>query len=118
MYAQRAQSHIYIILMRLQVTFASALLSFLNPYIRMGGTELVHNLFVECRLGGKNTHSSVCVLDPPTQAASVIGAFLIALLLKGALTIITFGIKAPASIVILTLGHGSKSVVACNGAPR
>ena len=118
MYAQHAQLHICTILTRLQVTFVSAILSFLNPYTRMGGTELVYNLFAECRSGGKNTHSGLCVLDPPTQAAPVIGALLVALLVKGALTIVTFGIKVPAGIFIPTLGGGSKSVAACGSELR
>ena len=70
----------------------------------MGGTELVYNLFAECRDGSKNTHSGLCVLDPPTQATPVIGAIFLAMLVKGALTIVTFGIKVPAGIFIPTLG--------------
>lgn len=70
----------------------------------MGGTELVYNLFAECREGSHNTHSGLCVLDPPTQAVPVIGAIFVALLVKGALTIVTFGIKVPAGIFIPTLG--------------
>ena len=111
-----------------QVTFITALLSFLNPYTRMGGTELVYNLFAECREGGMNTHSGLCVLNPPTQAMPVISAIFVALLVKGALTIVTFGIKVPAGIFIPTLGgklvltandgynHSSRCVVgACAG---
>lgn len=89
------------------VTFVTAILSFLNPYTRMGGTELVYNLFAECREGSHNTHSGLCVLDPPKQAASVIGAISIALLVKGIMTIVTFGIKVPAGIFIPTLGVGA-----------
>ena len=87
-----------------QVTLVTAIFSFLNPYTRMGGTELVYNLFAECRDGSKNTHSGLCVLDPPTQAMPVIGAIFLAMLVKGALTIVTFGIKVPAGIFIPTLG--------------
>ncbi|KAI0744080.1 chloride channel [Daedaleopsis nitida] len=89
------------------ITFITALLSFLNPYTRMGGTELVYNLFAECREGSGNTHSGLCILDPPTQAMPVIGAILTALLVKGALTIVTFGIKVPAGIFIPSLGVGA-----------
>ena len=84
------------------VTFVTALLSFLNPYTRMGGTELVYNLFAECRTG--ESHSGLCVIDPPTQAPSVIRAILVAMVVKGALTIVTFGIKLPAGIFIPSLG--------------
>ena len=100
------------------MTLVTAIFSFLNPYTRMGGTELVYNLFAECRDGSKNTHSGLCVLDPPTQAMPVIGAIFLAMLVKGALTIVTFGIKVPAGIFIPTLGGESKSVVACSGELR
>ncbi|KAI0709544.1 chloride channel [Cerioporus squamosus] len=89
------------------VTLVTAIFSFLNPYTRMGGTELVYNLFAECRDGSKNTHSGLCVLNPPTQAMPVISAIFIAMLVKGALTIVTFGIKVPAGIFIPTLGVGA-----------
>ena len=70
----------------------------------MGGTELVYKLFEECRSGHK---SDLCVLDPPTQALPIIGALLITLIVKGGLTVITFGIKLPAGIFIPTLGVGA-----------
>ncbi|CDO69130.1 hypothetical protein BN946_scf185042.g32 [Trametes cinnabarina] len=91
----------------LLVTLVTAIFSFMNPYTRMGGTELVYNLFAECRSGSSNTHSGLCVLDPPTQAIPVIRSIFIALLVKGALTIVTFGIKVPAGIFIPTLGVGA-----------
>jgi chloride channel 3/4/5 len=77
----------------------------------MGGTELVYNLFAECRTGAGGARSALCVLDPPTQAGAVIRAVGTAMLVKGALTIITFGIKLPAGIFIPSLGVG-----ACAGA--
>ena len=80
----------------------------------MGGTELVYNLFAECREGGMNTHSGLCVLNPPTQAMPVISAIFVALLVKGALTIVTFGIKVPAGIFIPTLG-GKLVLIANHG---
>ena len=91
----------------------TALLSFLNPYTRLGGTELVYNLYAECREGSSNTHSGLCVLDPPTQAMPVIRAIFVALFVKGALTIVTFGIKVPAGIFIPTLGGTSMSNFSC-----
>ncbi|KAI8993999.1 chloride channel [Trametes punicea] len=91
----------------LLVTLVTAMFSFLNPYTRMGGTELVYNLFAECKSGSSNTHSGLCVLDPPTQAIPVIRSIFIALIVKGALTIVTFGIKVPAGIFIPTLGVGA-----------
>ncbi len=74
----------------------------------MGGTELVANLFAECRKGSSD-HSDLCVLDASTfaQIWPVVSAILVALVVKGTLTIITFGIKVPAGIFIPTLGVGA-----------
>lgn len=90
-----------------QVTLATALLCFVNPYTRMSGTELVYNLFAECKPGSPNTHQGLCVLDPPAQAPPVMFAIGVALLIKGALTVVTFGIKLPAGIFIPSLGGAS-----------
>ncbi|KAI0075781.1 hypothetical protein K474DRAFT_1362018 [Panus rudis PR-1116 ss-1] len=89
------------------VTAVTTLFAFSNSYTRMGGTELVYNLFAECRSGSPNTHSGLCVLDPPTQAIPVIRSIFIALVVKSALTLVTFGIKLPAGIFIPTLGVGA-----------
>ena len=86
------------------ITLITALLSFLNPYTRMGGTELVYNLFAECRPG--ESHEGLCVNDPEA-VRPVVNAIALALLVKGALTIVTFGIKVPAGIFIPTLGVGA-----------
>ncbi|QRW21592.1 ClC voltage-gated chloride channel protein [Rhizoctonia solani] len=88
------------------VTFLTTLLCFLNPYTRMGGTELVYNLFAECRLG--DWHEGLCVTpDRKEEVGAVVSAIGTALLVKGALTVITFGIKLPAGIFIPTLGVGA-----------
>ncbi|KAJ6593967.1 clc channel [Mycena capillaripes] len=91
------------------VTLITSALCFLNPYTRMGGTELVYKLFSECRTGSGNTHSGLCVVDPGTFAHvwPVVQAILVAMIVKGALTIVTFGIKVPAGIFIPTLGVGA-----------
>jgi chloride channel 3/4/5 len=93
----------------IQVTLVTTILCFLNPYTRMGGTELVYNLFAECRTGSGNTHSGLCVIDPGSfeHVLPVVRAILIAMVVKGALTIVTFGIKVPAGIFIPTLGVGA-----------
>jgi chloride channel 3/4/5 len=70
----------------------------------MSGTELVYNLFAECKTGNPNAHHGLCVLNPSEQGWPVISAIGIALIVKGALTIITFGIKLPAGIFIPSLG--------------
>jgi chloride channel 3/4/5 len=90
------------------VTLVTTILCFLNPFTRMGGTELVYELFSECRTGG-NTHSGLCVLDPGNhcQVWPLVRAILVAMVVKGALTVVTFGIRVPAGIFIPTLGVGA-----------
>ncbi|KAJ8591190.1 hypothetical protein M405DRAFT_735538 [Rhizopogon salebrosus TDB-379] len=91
------------------VTLATTVLCFLNRYASMGGTELVYNLFSECRTGSTNNHSGLCVLDPGhfDHVWPVVRAILVAMIVKGFLTVITFGIKLPAGIFIPTLGVGA-----------
>lgn len=69
----------------------------------MGGTELVYHLLSECEPGDL---SDLCIVDPD-RISSVVGAIGTALLVKGCLTIVTFGIKVPAGIFIPTLGVGA-----------
>lgn len=75
----------------------------------MGGTELVYILFSECDTDGAKNHSGLCVVNPGDwqQVWPAVRAILVAMLMKGALTIITFGIKLPAGIFIPTLGVGA-----------
>lgn len=75
----------------------------------MGGTELVYNLFAECRTGAGPTQSSLCVLDPSSFANvwPVMRAILVAMSVKACLTLVTFGIKVPAGIFIPSLGVGA-----------
>ena len=73
----------------------------------MGGTELVYNLFAMCLPGSPNTHEGLCVLDPGKQTFSVMKMIAVALVVKAALTVVTFGIKVPAGIFIPTLGVGA-----------
>lgn len=97
----------FIVLSKVQVTLATGLLCFVNPYTRMSGTELVYNLFAECIPGSGNNHEGLCVTNPAQQALPVISAIGTAMLVKGALTIVTFGIKVPAGIFIPSLGGTS-----------
>ncbi|KAH7926727.1 hypothetical protein BV22DRAFT_1032594 [Leucogyrophana mollusca] len=91
------------------VTLITTVFCFLNPFTRMSGTELVYNLFSECRTGNTDSYSGLCVLDPGdlSRTWTVIRAILVAMVIKGALTIVTFGIKLPAGIFIPTLGVGA-----------
>lgn len=93
-------------MMSIQVTLATTLLCFLNPYTRMGGTELVYNLFSEC-VSNNDSHEGLCPRDPMSHAGSLAKSIAVALIVKGALTIVTFGIKVPAGIFIPTLGVGA-----------
>jgi chloride channel 3/4/5 len=81
----------------------------MNPYCRMGGTELVASvsfhmlcllkehstniwqLFAECK---HDSSSRLCV-DHPSEITGIIMLIGTALIVKGCLTIITFGIKLP-----------------------
>ena len=86
------------------ITVVSAAFSFFNGYTRMGGVELIADLFSEC-----HEHESLeglCV-SQPSQIGPLIAAILWAMVLKGLLTIITFGIKLPAGIFIPTLAVGA-----------
>ncbi|KAF8586664.1 hypothetical protein K439DRAFT_1386699 [Ramaria rubella] len=88
----------------LLITLITTLLCFLNPYTRLGGTELVYNLFAECRLG--DSHEGLC----PHEIGDfkpIISAIGTAMIVKAALTVVTFGIKLPAGIFIPTLGVGA-----------
>ncbi|KAJ7579113.1 chloride channel [Mycena floridula] len=93
----------------LLITLVTACLCFLNPFTRMGGTELVYNLFAECRTGSSNHHLGLCIVDPGSldHIWPICRAILIAMVVKGALTVVTFGIKVPAGIFIPTLGVGA-----------
>jgi H+/Cl- antiporter ClcA len=85
-----------------QVAALTTALGFLNPYTRMGGTELVYDLFAECQPGG-DSHGGLCV-GKFASITPVISAIATAMLIRGSLTVITFGTKVPAGIFIPTLG--------------
>lgn len=68
----------------------------------MGGTELVYNLLAECGPGDYN--AGLCIPETGGQARELIQSLAVALVVKGVLTIVTFGIKVPAGIFIPTLG--------------
>ncbi|KAL7415855.1 chloride channel [Mrakia frigida] len=85
------------------VTLLTGLLSFLNPYTRMSGTELVLSLLSECT---PESASHLCV-SRPEEIGGVVSSILLAMLVKGGLTVITFGIKLPAGVFIPTLAVGA-----------
>lgn len=73
----------------------------------MSGTELVYTLFSECKPG--SSREGLCIVDPGSFHTiwPVIQAIGVAMIVKAALTIVTFGIKVPAGIFIPTLGVGA-----------
>lgn len=88
----------------IKITSLTTMLSFINPYTRMAGTELVFNLFAECHKG--ESHEGLCP-KTPDDIQPLIAIIGIAMIIKAALTVITFGIKLPAGIFIPTLGVGA-----------
>ena len=91
----------------LKITAITTILSFVNDYTLMNGTELVYNLFARCRSGSPDTHAGLCVLDPGKNTFQVMHMIAVAMVVKAALTVVTFGIKLPAGIFIPTLGVGA-----------
>lgn len=91
----------------LLITAITTILSFVNGYTLMGGTELVYNLFAMCLPGSNNTHAGLCVIDPGKHTFQVMRMIAVAMVVKAALTVVTFGIKLPAGIFIPTLGVGA-----------
>lgn len=88
----------------IMITVLSVSVGFLNDYTRMGGPELIADLFSEC-----HEHESLeglCV-SHPSQIGPLVSAVAWAMIAKGILTIITFGIKLPAGIFIPTLCVGA-----------
>ncbi|KAJ3790799.1 chloride channel [Lentinula aff. detonsa] len=90
------------------VTLATSAFCFLNPYTRMGGTELVSALFSECHKGVEDEWG-LCLSDPGSwaQVTPIVCALLLALVVRGALTLVTFGIRLPAGIFIPSLAAGA-----------
>ena len=70
------------------VTFTTTAISFYNPWSKMGGTELISELFSECYKDDRL--SGLCVTQP-AQVFPLVGSLLLALALKAALTTVTFG---------------------------
>lgn len=74
----------------------------------MGGTELVYNLFAECRQESGIDHG-LCVMDPSEfkNVWPIISTILVAMVVRAGLTVVTFGIKVPAGIFIPSLAVGA-----------
>jgi chloride channel 3/4/5 len=86
------------------ITIISVAFTFLNGYTRMSGPELIADLFGEC-----HEHESLdglCV-SKASEIGPLLQAILFAMISKGLLTVVTFGIKLPAGIFIPTLAVGA-----------
>lgn len=67
-----------------------------SPKSRTNRTDCLSKLFEECN---SSSSSSLCV-NHPHELATVIWEVFMALIIKGCLTIITFGIKVPGSCLL------------------
>ncbi|GAA5907914.1 chloride channel protein [Sporobolomyces salmoneus] len=86
------------------ITLVTVCLSFFNPWSKLGGTEFVYEMFSECHKN--DTFGGLCV-KTPAQVWPVMKIVGIATILKGLLTVATFGIRVPAGIFIPTLAVGA-----------
>ena len=98
----------YWVYLLLQITLVTVLLCFLNPYVRMSGPELIYHLFSECQ-GNISVSSNLCLVDRSSaeQAWRVSQFLFMAMIMKGLLTVVTFGLKVPCGIFIPSLGVGA-----------
>jgi len=85
------------------VTALTTIVSFMNPWTRLGGTELIAKLFADCKY---DSTSPLCV-DRTYAIWPIISAVGGALIIKATLTIITFGVVLPAGIFIPSLVIGA-----------
>lgn len=93
------------------ITFITAVISSYNPLTEMGGTELVSTLLSECpsKSSGKRLKgifATLCAKEgqPPW---SILKTITLAMIIKGLLTVVTFGMKLPAGIFVPTLAVGA-----------
>lgn len=74
------------------VTLVTVIVSFTNPWTKMGGTELVSLLVSECHR--EESSEGLCI-DRPELVFGLLKSLGFALVMKAFLTVITFGIKLP-----------------------
>ncbi|KAJ3575087.1 hypothetical protein NP233_g1329 [Leucocoprinus birnbaumii] len=94
----------------LMITLVTTILCLLNPFTKLGGPDLVLQLFSECPAEyDPNQTLGLCLADrgSATQAWQLSKLLLMALFVKGALTVVTFGLKVPCGIFIPSLGVGA-----------
>ncbi|KAK9703524.1 hypothetical protein K7432_010687 [Basidiobolus ranarum] len=83
------------------VAAITALISYLNIFMRVDSTELISNLFRECE---GNDYYTLCHHD---SYASNVGLLIVAAILKIILTVLTFGIRLPAGIFMPSMVVGA-----------
>lgn len=88
----------------IMITGITTMISFLNGYTRMGGPELITDLFSECH--EHENLDGLCIREP-SQVWPLVSSIGWTLVAKGLLTIVTFGIKLPAGIFIPSLVVGA-----------
>lgn len=86
------------------VTLLTAIISYHNPYTKLGGTELVSHLLRECN--NNELNEGLCPENKP-RIPKITILLILALIIKGSLTIVTFGAKIPAGIFIPTMAVGA-----------
>jgi len=86
------------------ITALTTVVAWQNPFAKLGGTELVSELFLECHRHDKL--SGLCV-NTPEEVWPLVGSILFALATKAALTVVTFGIALPAGIFVPSLAVGA-----------
>ncbi|TIB66930.1 hypothetical protein E3P77_01929 [Wallemia ichthyophaga] len=93
------------------ITLITAVISSYNPLTEMGGTELVSTLLSECpsKTSGKKLKGIFATLCAKEGQApwSILKTISLAMIIKGVLTVVTFGMKLPAGIFIPTLAVGA-----------
>ncbi|CCJ30639.1 unnamed protein product [Pneumocystis jirovecii] len=77
------------------VTLLTAIISYHNPYTKLGGTELVSHLLRECN--NNELNEGLCPENKP-RIPKITILLILALIIKGSLTIVTFGAKIPAGL--------------------
>lgn len=86
------------------VTLFTTIISYHNPYTKLGGTELVSHLLKECN--NNELNEGLCP-ENKQGIPKVIVLLILALIIKGLFTIVTFGTKIPAGIFIPTMAVGA-----------
>ncbi|CAG8546478.1 15064_t:CDS:10 [Funneliformis mosseae] len=88
----------------MMVVIITASVNYWNRYTKMSSTDLVYDLFSECK--GENDHKGLCV-NSPEEMFDVFCLLGLALISKFLTCVITFGVRTPAGIFIPSLLIGA-----------